>query len=160
VDCACERCQNFCRVKPGWFAPDQLAPLARRLGLTIEELFRRYLTIDAVLVSEGSATVALYALAPAMVGRSAGAISDPAEKGACVWLEGGRCAIHELKPRECSLVDHSTTPEASNLMRAAILREWRQRRKFVQDLYGKKLKPPSALKAAMRQARRPKRPSN
>lgn len=156
MDCSCERCQNFCRSKPGWFTPDQIEPLARKLNLSVAELFRRHLTIDAVLMDEGGQRKAVYVLAPAMVGKKPGTISDPTEKGTCVWFQNEGCEVHDAKPRECGLVDHSTTPAEGNLIRASILKQWIPYKRFIQDLYGKKLKPPEALKKVYRDAKRQK----
>lgn len=154
MDCACDRCQNFCRQKPGWFTPDQIAPLARKLNLSIGELFRRFLRIDAVLVVERGQQRAIFVLAPAMTRKGSGAISDPSDHGACVWFADGQCGIHETKPRECSLVDHASTRTDGDHLRAAILKEWVSARSFVQELYGKKLKAPEALKLAYRKIKR------
>ena len=154
MDCSCDRCQNLCRTKPGWFTPEQIAPLARKLGLSIEALFRRYLTIDAVLLGTREKRTAIYVLAPAMIGKSQGAISDPRAKGQCVWFQDGKCGIHVLKPRECAIMDHATAPAAGDMARAAIARQWQPQKKFVQDLYGGKLKAPEVLKAEYRNARR------
>jgi hypothetical protein len=40
------------------------------------------------------------------------------------------------------------------MMRAAILQQWRPHKRFLQDLYGKKLKPPEVLKKEYRKAKR------
>jgi|SRR5579862_4870139 len=154
MDCACDRCQNFCRQKPGWFTPDQIAPLARRLNLSIGELYRRFLRIDAVLIAERGQMKAAFVLAPAMIDKRPGAIADPADHGACVWLTDGRCGIHEMKPRECRLVDHATTPADGDRLRSAILKQWVPAKGFVQEFYGKKLKAPDALKEAFRKIKR------
>ncbi|HYM03785.1 MAG TPA: hypothetical protein VET85_12620 [Stellaceae bacterium] len=153
MDCTCDRCQKFCRTKPGWFAPAQIAPLAAALGLTVEGLFRRYLTIDTVLVGDGDEPSAIYVLAPAMAESGAGELADPTAKGTCVWFKDGRCAIHTVKPTECALQDHTTTPQVSNLRRAAIAKQWQPVGALVQDLYGKPLAPPEALRNEYRQAR-------
>ena len=157
MHCSCDRCQHFCRNKPGWFTPDQIAPLARKLGLSIAELFKKYLTVDAVLMEEAGQMKAIYVLAPAMAERPAGAVSDPTEKGACTWFKEGKCEIHEVKPRECGLVDHTTTRQEGDLLRASILKSWLPHKKFIQNLYGKKLKPPEALKQAYRDAKQRRR---
>ena len=47
--------------------PEQIAPLARRLGITIDELFHKYLTIDAVLIEEQKQMKAVYVLAPDVI---------------------------------------------------------------------------------------------
>jgi Fe-S-cluster containining protein len=156
MECSCDRCQNFCRHKPGWFTPDQIEPLARQLSIRIDELFRRYLTIDAALIDDHGQMKAIYVLAPAIMGKKPGAISDPSDRGTCVWLDGGACRIHEAKPRECGFVDHSTTPADGDLMRASILKRWIPYKGFIQQLYGKKLKAPEALKKTYREAKRRK----
>ncbi len=137
--------------------PEQIAPLARRLGITIDELFHKYLTIDAVLIEEQKQMKAVYVLAPAIVGQRPGTVSDPTARGTCLWFTGGACQIHEAKPRECQFVDHTTTPQSSDLLRASILREWVSHKPFVQQLYGKKLKAPEALKKEYREIKRQRR---
>jgi Fe-S-cluster containining protein len=154
MNCSCERCQSLCRNKPGWFLPEQIKVLAQRQGLGVEALFRSHLTVDAVLVERDGSPVASYVLAPAMVGKPAGEISDPEARGVCVWFRDGQCAIHEAKPLECREVDHTTTPREGDLLRASILEQWRPHKKLVQDLYGKKLKPPAILKETYRAAKK------
>jgi len=154
MDCSCDRCQGLCRNKPGWFTPPQIDAVARKLNLSVAELFRTHLTIDTALVREAGQMTAIYVLAPAILGKRPGVISDPMARGECVWLKDGRCAIHEAKPTECAATDHATSALESNLMRAAILNQWKPYKKFVQSLYGKKLKPPEAVKEAYRKARK------
>jgi len=156
MDCACDSCQNLCQQKPGWFTPDQIERLARKLGLRIDDLFRRFLTIDVALVEDGGQMKAIYVLAPAMIGRKPGAISDPSARGICVWFRDGQCQIHEAKPRECSLVDHATSSAQGDLIRASILKRWLPHKGFVQQLYGKKLKAPDALRKLYRKIQREK----
>src|SRR5579864_2021391 len=146
MECSCSRCQNLCSNKPGWFTPQQIAPLARKLELSIADLFERYLTIDAVLTSGPNGLAGVYVLAPANSGTKPGAISDPTTHGTCIWYKDGKCEIHELKPTECAAIDHSTSPAEGDLLRASILKQWIPHRKFVQSLYGKKLKLPAAIK--------------
>lgn len=64
--------------------PSQIGVLARHLGLTIKDLFKNYLRIDAVVLKEGKKSEGIYILAPAMI--EAGIIYDPLERGTCVWL--------------------------------------------------------------------------
>ena len=155
MDCACDSCQNFCRQKPGWFVPEQIEPLAHKLGIPIEDLFRRYLTIDAALVQDRGQMKAIYVLAPA-IGEKSGGISTPSARGTCVWLKEGQCQIHDTKPRECGLVDHATSGTQGDLIRAAILKRWVPHKGLVQQLYGKKLKAPDALKKLYRKIQREK----
>ena len=154
MDCTCDRCQAFCRNKPGWFLPGQIETVARSLHLTVAALFRQYLRIDMALVREGERTTAIYVLAPAIRGTKPGAITDPTAHGDCIWLTDGRCAIHAVKPAECGAIDHTTSPQDINLTRATILKQWMPYKRLIQDLYGKKLKPPQAVKDAYRKARK------
>ena len=158
MDCSCERCQHFCHNKPGWFTPDQIRPLAERLGMAIDVLFKRYLTIDTVLLVDNMSTKAIYVLAPAINGRNRGAIAQPTDHGTCIWFKDGGCAIHEAKPLECRLADHTTTRDSSNTLRASILAKWVSQKQIVQDLYKKKLKPPQVLKRENQKARSRMRP--
>jgi hypothetical protein len=152
MDCSCERCQSLCHTKPGWFTPEQIHVIGRKLNLTIKDLFRKYLTVDPVLIGGARSRTGVYVLAPAIVGNGAGSIADPKARGTCVWFADGKCTIHDVKPRECALVDHSTMPGEANLLRAAIVKQWQPHKKFVQDLYGMKLKLPNVLKEEYRRA--------
>ena len=122
------------------------------MNVTVAQLFQDYLTIDAVLVGNKTNTAGIYVLAPALVGSKAGSISEPTKKGTCVWFEAGRCKIHDVKPLECQAVDHATAPQDADLVRVGILKKWKANKKFVQDLYGKKLKLPTVLKQRYREA--------
>lgn len=134
--------------------PEQIAPVAQKLGLTVAELFKKYLTIDAVLHGEQGRTTGIYVFAPAIVGEGSGSVSNPTARGTCVWFIDGKCAIHDLKPRECAMVDHSTAGQDIDMLRASMVKEWKTHRKIVQQLYGRKLKPPNALKEKYREIRR------
>lgn len=153
MDCSCERCQDFCRNKPGWFTPDQIRPLAESLGLTIEALFKRYLTIETVLLADSKNAKAVYVLAPAIDRRNNGSLAQLTDRGTCIWFKDGNCAIHTTKPLECRLADHTTTRDGSNMLRASILSKWISQRQIVQNLYKKKLKPPETLKREYKKAR-------
>ncbi len=154
MDCSCDRCQSLCHNKPGWFAPQQIELVARKRGVTIENLFKNYLVIDAVLITEAGKPKGAYVLAPAIVGTGSGIIADPAARGTCVWLKDGKCEIHEVKPTECRVTDHSTSPRDNDLLRASILKQWSPYKKLVQDLYGKKLKLPVAVRKVYRRVTR------
>jgi Fe-S-cluster containining protein len=154
MDCSCDRCQSLCHNKPGWFTPQQIELVARKRDITIEDLFKDYLTIDAVLIAEAGKPTGVYVLAPTIVGAESGSISDPVARGTCVWLRNGKCDIHDVKPAECRVTDHSTSAHDSDVLRASILKQWIPYKKFVQNLYGKKLKLPGAVKEAYRKVRK------
>lgn len=154
MDCSCDRCQSLCHNKPGWFTPQQIELVARKRDITIGALFKDYLAIDAVLIAQAGRPMGVYVLAPTIVGTESGSISDPAARGTCVWFRNGKCEVHEVKPAECRATDHSTFAHDSDLLRASILKQWIPYKKFVQDLYKKKLKLPLAVKEAYRKVRK------
>lgn len=106
--CACQTCAGACAHKPGWFKPEQLAPLAAQLGLTEKELFDRHLQVDWY---EGEAETNyedVFVLSPAVVGGDVGDMFDRDPRGKCVWYVDGKCQIHELgKPFECAAYHHT-----------------------------------------------------
>jgi Fe-S-cluster containining protein len=159
MDCSCDRCQSLCHSKPGWFTPQEIELVARKLNVAIEDLFKDYLTIDAVLIAEADRPTGVYVLAPAIVGRKSATIAEPTARGSCVWLKNGKCDIHAVKPAECRATDHSTSGRDSDMLRASILKQWIPYKKFVQNLYGKKLKLPIAVKDAYRKVKRDARPT-
>jgi Fe-S-cluster containining protein len=154
MDCSCDRCQSLCHRKPGWFTPQEIELVARKLNVAIEDLFKDYLTIDAVLIAGADRPTGVYVLAPAIVGRKSATIADPTARGSCVWLKNGKCDIHAVKPAECRATDHSTSGRDSDMLRASILKQWVPYKKFVQNLYGRKLKLPEAVKEAYRKVKR------
>ena len=159
MDCSCDRCQSLCCSKPGWFMPQEIELVARKLNVATGDLFKRHLTIDAVLIAEADRPTGVYVLAPAIVDRKSAAISDPAARGSCVWFKNGKCDIHEMKPAECRATDHSSSARDSDMLRASILKQWVPYKKFVQNLYGKKLKLPVAVKDAYRKVKRGAQPT-
>ena len=44
--CTCQTCVDACYRKPGWFLPGEAENVAKFLGLSLEETFRKYLAID------------------------------------------------------------------------------------------------------------------
>lgn len=98
-ECSCESCVSGCRVKPGWFMPGEIEPLAANMGLSVQELFDARLAVD-----QSGETLAL---SPAVVGHKPGTEFDAISLGVCVFLKDGRCEIHALgKPHECAEATH------------------------------------------------------
>lgn len=109
ASCTCAECVACCEFKPGWFLPEEIAPLAAAMGLTEKELFDRHLMVDAWYGD----TVAedIYLLAPGIVGGDIGDHYPTKPTGVCVFLKGGLCSIHEQgKPFECRATIHGPIP--------------------------------------------------
>lgn len=106
--CSCEKCAGACEHKPGWFKPEQIAPLAEALGLTEQQLFDGHLQVDWFEGGIESDLDDIFVLSPAVVGGHVGGMFGGDPRGACRWLKDGRCEIHELgKPFECAAYHHT-----------------------------------------------------
>lgn len=97
TECSCSTCQSWCRHVPGWFLPDEAERAAALKGLTIEDFFARFLTVDYWDADEP-----IYTLRPATTRETPGNVSGFNPLGACVFYIDGRCDIHAAKPYECA----------------------------------------------------------
>ncbi len=98
--CTCEKCVRCCHVKPGWFKHGEAERLAKNMGISLEDLFNRYLLVD---YWEDWDDDNRYVLSPAVKGVTSGGKFPEDPRGVCVFLtKDGKCEIHELgKPFEC-----------------------------------------------------------
>lgn len=133
-ECNCDKCAKACTVKPGWFTPDQIKPLAKALKLSQVELFRRHLQIDWWNDSPD-----VFVLSPKLVGEKGGTMFPGEPSGTCHWFKDGKCAIHSLgKPAECAFYHH-TTERASTLENHEKTADaWRtpEHQELIRTLYG------------------------
>lgn len=138
-ECACEGCQRACRQVPGWFRPGEAEKAAAHLNLSLRVFFKRYL---AVQWWEG-ADKNTFALAPALKGAESGAMYPANPKGECVFFQGGRCAIHPVKPWDCSHGNphdaHTDAKHAAFVQaRARTVALWTKRQDQIASLLGRK----------------------
>jgi Fe-S-cluster containining protein len=111
--CECLACRGACEHKPGWFKPDEIAPLAAALGITEKELFDKHLQVDWWEGDEDTDYEDVFVLSPAVVHGLPGTMFGSDPRGTCVWFKEGKCAIHEQgKPFECAAYHHSDDPKA------------------------------------------------
>jgi hypothetical protein len=97
-DRACLRCRSCCIAHPCALAPSDLIRIARFLGISSSELFRKYLVLDYVFAS-GSRH---YYVCPARVGEEPGTIVASTWTFAdspCVFLRDNSCTVEPVKPR-------------------------------------------------------------
>ena len=133
--CSCERCQGACQHKPGWFRPEQIAPLAAALGLTEQQLFDHYLQVDWWVVDDGNE---IFVLSPGVVRGDLGGMFDRDPRGTCVWFKDGKCAIHELgKPYECASWRHDTPEGCGQVVHHETARSWADHADKVRQLLGR-----------------------
>jgi hypothetical protein len=127
--CQCATCQSACETTPGWFHPDQIAPLADNLGLTEQQLFDQHLAIGHM---DKAGVGPTYYLTPAAANHPAKSVNERGGGGRCHWFEDGRCKIHEMgKPAECQWSSHDRTPPEFIEFAGGILRAWESQQRMV-----------------------------
>lgn len=107
-ECACLTCITACVRCPGRLVPDDLAPIASHLGLSVPELMAKYLTPSDDLDNTG-------ALRPQWI-----------KNYGCVFLKNQRCSIHAVKPFECREWTHDVTSEQVDAIIERIGDAWRE----------------------------------
>jgi hypothetical protein len=136
--CDCAKCAGACAHKPGWFKPEQIAPLAEALGLTEQELFDRHLQVDWWENDEIDGPDEIFVLSPAVTEGEPGDMFDGDPRGACRWLQDGKCAIHQLgKPFECAAYHHADTEEAVSQRHEETAQAWTGEQDRIRKLLGR-----------------------
>lgn len=135
-ECACEICQGACAQKPGWFLPEQIAPLAEHLGLTEQQLFDDYLIVNKIVSNGRDIPEDVHVLSPGIVGMRTG--EDFAwATGTCIWFSQGKCQIHELKPFECAQYIHDEKPEDGDFLHCHTIPDaWKDHQEKIEKLVG------------------------
>ena len=134
--CQCESCRGACENKPGWFAPKQIAPLARKLGLSQQQLFDRHLSVDWFEDPDGD----VFILSPKLKGKKGGEMCGGDPRGTCAWFMNGKCAIHEKgKPLECARLGHGPDGKMLSIKNEKIADMWRdpKQQKKIRKLLGR-----------------------
>lgn len=141
--CICKKCAGACQYNPGWFHPDEIKPLADKMGVTEKQLFDKYLRVDFYesLSDDGD----VFVLAPSVVGHATGDMAEPDPRGTCVFFDDGKCGIHEQgKPRECQLYLHGMTGDEVSHNHRAMAEAWNEpeRQEYINALLGRKAAKP------------------
>lgn len=132
TECACDCCQDACRLAPGWFAPGEAGQAAALLGLSVQEFFRQYLAVDFWAADALDGFV--FVLAPANSNNPAGREYRFNPRGQCVFYREGRCLIHAAKPLECALYLHTDSRDDLARRKAELVLLWRQSKEAEQLL--------------------------
>ena len=133
--CTCQKCQNACRRKPGWFLPDEVEKAAEYLGLPSKDFFEAYLGIDWYYPDNWTTEI-IFILAPALLGTDPGAEYPSKREGTCTFLEDGRCKIHPVRPYECREYVHSEPNKTLDLRHADVASVWKGHLDQIIDLLG------------------------
>ncbi len=125
TSCDCPACRAACLNSPGWFMPNQIAPLANHLGLSVEELFRRKLAVGVTQLPGGGKVhgVMPHKLRDGKKPGSVWTLTELAQPGRCVFFDRGKCAIYRYRPYECARMMHDRPREAVKL-RHRIVPRW------------------------------------
>lgn len=131
-DCSCSTCVGACHRRPGWFKPGEVETAASLVGMSIKDFFSKYIMVDYWLNYPNRP---IFILSPATPGR-AGRIAPLTPLGRCIFLVDDRCSIHEAKPYECAIYDHSFTSKeaAANHKDAAMA--WKDHQAQIIELLG------------------------
>jgi len=86
-DCSCEKCSHGCTMGSGVFTQDQIAPLAKFLNKTEEEVKKEYLE-KAQLFNQTFFRPKI--------------LREGKPYGKCIFYNG-KCRIHEVKPLQCKV---------------------------------------------------------
>jgi Fe-S-cluster containining protein len=147
IECSCADCVSACHRKPGWFAPSEIKPAADLMGLTEQEFFKQYLSVDYYYDKPNSH---LFVLSPA-TDKSVPGEEFPLEPtGRCVFLtENGQCGIHNAKPYECKIFDHRKLDTEGFDTHKAVAEEWTAHKDYIAGLLGREpeVKEPTFVEA-------------
>lgn len=122
--CDCEHCRAACLNSPGWFTPEQIAPLARHLGLTVAETFTKHLAVGVTGMADGTQR---HGVMPHKYrdGKKPGGVwtlAEVAQAGRCVFFDHGKCSIYPVRPHECARMIHGRADESVRLRRSIVAR--------------------------------------
>ena len=128
TSCGCADCRAACLNSPGWFMPDQLAPLARHLKMPLEEVFRRYLAVSVTQMPDRSKR---HGIMPHKLrdGKKPGdvwTLEELVRPGRCVFFDRGRCTIYPVRPYECARMMHDR-PDGAARLRRGIVARWTEK---------------------------------
>lgn len=125
ASCECDHCRAACRNAPGWFTPEQIPRLAKHLGLSIEDTFRRFLAVGVTHLDDGSqrAGVMPHKLRDGKKPGSRWTLAEIAAPGRCVFFDHGRCSIYPVRPDECARMMHDRGDQTRRI-RLRIVARW------------------------------------
>jgi Fe-S-cluster containining protein len=103
----------------------QIPRLARHLGLSVEETFRRHLAIGVTRLDDGSERLGVlpHKLRDGKKPGSRWTLAEIAAPGRCVFYDRGRCTIYPVRPDECARMMHDRG-DRTRRIRRRIAEKW------------------------------------
>jgi Fe-S-cluster containining protein len=125
VNCDCGDCRAACLTSPGWFMPEEVPRLARRLGLTVAETFLGMLGLGVTTMPGGGLRRGVMPHKLRDHKRPGGlwSLQELAPPGRCIFYDRGQCAIYDDRPYECARMIHDRKHDAVGL-RHQVVRAW------------------------------------
>ena len=139
-ECNCNICQGACKHKPGRFLPGEVAKAAKLLNLSEKDFFDKYIGVDWNI--GGLFEKRIFHLVPITTKMKAGVECPEYSNGQCIFFINKKCSIHNAKPKECSLYNHSLSDKQCINNMNKIVKAWNtiKGRKEIQRLLGRKPK--------------------
>ena len=135
-ECDCKRCKSACKQKPGWFKPEQIGPLAKNMGISVRELFDKYLAVDWYGGEVRDKDIFL--LAPALKSRSTEKMYPMDPRGECVFFNKDKCDIYDRgKPFECTEYNHNDSMQQTVERHRKVAFEWEHQGELIKWLLGR-----------------------
>lgn len=133
--CDCDTCKGACSYKPGWLKFGDEKRIAKKMGITVKELFEKHLLVDWW---QDEKDKDYFGLSPAVTRLSAGQMFDYNPKGKCVFFENGLCNIHSVAPFECKSYIHTQKSEQSMITHKECAMSWDtpEAKKLIKELLG------------------------
>lgn len=121
--------------------PGEAERAAKAMGLSLEELFEKWLGVDYWAADKGEDQVFL--LAPATTEMTPGTEYPFEPRGVCVFFKEGKCELHlrggpDAKPFECREYLHGESDQTVDERHHAVRDAWRTHKGQVVELLGRK----------------------
>jgi Fe-S-cluster containining protein len=136
ISCNCQLCKDCCEHKPGWLQFGDEKKISAKLGISVKELFDRFLIIDWIDVAGKT----IFILSPCATHLKPGSIMPSIPLGICAFLNEKReCTIHEVAPLECQLTFHDMSDKEAQKNHFDIAYTWdnEEAQSLIRELYGK-----------------------
>lgn len=145
-ECNCDYCQSLCYYRVGWPLPEEAEALIEFFlskGLSIGEIFRKYLVIDWWETEKENEPIFIIAPRWADCGENLFAPFCPViRQGGCVFKEKDKCLLHgltykgiPLKPLECRTAGCDASNDGMTVRRH-IAKEWGKRKDLIEKYFG------------------------
>ncbi len=121
VDCQCDECKSACVKCPGWFMPGEVEKAADLKGMSLQDFFEEYLSVNWWVDSPD-----VFLLSPASINGNPGDMAPYDPHGKCVFYEDGLCGIHDAKPFECRQFIHEDSADTIHGRHESVADAWRE----------------------------------